>query len=98
MKQIDRIQVISDLYHNGKLEAMQLMDLQNPTIKYDIIVFMYIKYPEDIERHEYVPLDYVYGATNYLNDKQAEYKAVLDHYDRIYKALKKNKLLKGGKK
>lgn len=92
MKEIDRIQLISDLYHQGKLDAMQLCSLETRTRNYDIIVFMYTT-----NDNQYILLDYVYGATEFKGKEFAVYYACTLNYDRIYKALKKNKLLKGNK-
>lgn len=98
MKQEDKIELVSDLYHKGKLDAMELRDLDKPSIKYDIMVFMYIKEPDKNGFREYIYLDYVYGATFFNNQLgHGQYNACLANYDRIYEALKKNKLLKGNK-
>lgn len=98
MKAQDKIELVSDLYHKGKLDVMELRDLDKPSLKYDIMVFMYIKEPDEYGFREYVCLDYAYGASLFNNQLgYGQYNACLEEYDRIYEALKRNKLLKGDK-
>lgn len=98
MKEQDKIELISNLYHQGKLEAMQLNDIDKPTKTYDIMIFMDITKPNKDGFTDYIYLDYLYGSTEFNNQLgYGGYNACLANYQFIYEALKRNKLLKGDK-
>lgn len=63
---------IESVYNTGRLEAAVLKDYEDK--HYDIVSFFYIDVND-----EYVFLDYVYGATNYQNAKEA----ILDNCELI---------------
>jgi hypothetical protein len=63
-KTLNITQFIKGLYNTGRLEAAVLKDYEGK--HYDIVSFLY----KDIN-DEYVFLDYVYGATNYENEREA---------------------------
>jgi len=71
-KTLNITQFIEDLYNAGKLEAAILKDYEDR--HYDIVTFLY----RDIN-NDYVPLDYVYGANSYKNEKEA----ILDNAESI---------------
>lgn len=75
-KTLNITQFIESLYNIGRVEAAVLKDYEDK--HYDIVTFLY----KDIN-NEYVFLDYVYGATNYKNEKEA----ILDNAETIMKTL-----------
>ena len=98
MNKQDKIDFVSNFYEKGKLEAMQLNDIDKPNIRYDIIIFMYVTNPDEHGFTQYIPLDYVYGATDFQNQCGfGEGNAILAHSERVYDALDKLNLLKGDK-
>lgn len=71
-KTLDIEDFVNTLYNIGRLDAAVLKDYDNA--HYDIVTFLY----KDIN-DEYIILDYVYGATNYKNEKEA----ILDNAETI---------------